>query len=69
MSDNSISNNPISEAEHLRRWRLILGGDEADGTGVSLSGRDGEIDRALALLYGSGDGSGQQGGAAHRHRG
>lgn len=25
------------EEELLKRWRLILGGDEADGTGVTLS--------------------------------
>lgn len=52
----------MTDEEHLRRWRLILGGDEADGTGYALTGRDGEIDRALSTLYGSGEGSGQQGG-------
>ena len=25
------------EEELLKRWRLILGGDEADGTGVTLN--------------------------------
>lgn len=40
-----------SESERLRRWRLILGGDEADGTGVSLVSSDEGIDRALSALY------------------
>src|SRR5512144_1903441 len=44
--------------ERLRRWRLILGSAEADGTGCSLSGIDLAMDRALAALYDSGDGSG-----------
>ena len=34
----------------LKRWRLVLGGGD-DGTGVSLSGRDAQIDAALAALY------------------
>src|SRR3954470_18520264 len=38
--------------ERLRRWRLVLGGEEADGTGVSLSGRDQGMDGALAAVYG-----------------
>lgn len=40
-----------SEAERLRRWRLILGGDEADGTGCRLEGVDINIDRTLQALY------------------
>src|SRR5262249_38856152 len=36
------------EDERLRRWRLILGGDENDGTGCGLSGGDLSMDRALA---------------------
>jgi Mg-chelatase subunit ChlD len=39
------------DAERLRRWRLILGGDDADGTGCGLSGRDLALDRALAAVY------------------
>ncbi|MCX5268405.1 VWA domain-containing protein [Streptomyces sp. NBC_00199] len=39
--------------ERLRRWRLVLGGDAADGTGHGLSGRDAAMDGALAALYGS----------------
>jgi len=30
----------ISNDERLRRWRLILGGGAADGTGVGLGGSD-----------------------------
>lgn len=41
--------------ERLRRWRLILGGGQADGTGMSLSGDDAGIDGALAALYGEGE--------------
>ena len=37
--------------ERLRRWRLVLGGAEADGTDVRLTGREAAIDRALAALY------------------
>jgi Mg-chelatase subunit ChlD len=38
--------------ERLRRWRLILGGDDADGIGCSLNGADAGMDRALGALYG-----------------
>ncbi|QDY78613.1 VWA domain-containing protein [Streptomyces qinzhouensis] len=44
--------------ERLRRWRLVLGGDSADGTGCALGGRDQAMDATLAALYGGGDGSG-----------
>ncbi len=37
----------------LRRWRLILGGDENDGVGFDLRGADLAMDRALAALYDS----------------
>src|SRR5580704_16831958 len=39
--------------ERLRRWRLILGGEQADGTGYSLSEGDTGIDKALGALYGN----------------
>lgn len=39
------------ETNTLKRWRLILGGDDADGTGQSLNGLDKEKDEALAALY------------------
>ncbi len=41
--------------ERLRRWRLVLGGEEAEGTGCALSGRDAAMDGALSALYGTGD--------------
>lgn len=37
--------------ERLRRWRLVLGGDEADGVGCALAGGDAAIDRAMSALY------------------
>jgi Mg-chelatase subunit ChlD len=40
-----------TDSERLRRWRLILGGEEADGTCVRLSGADVAIDGALGALY------------------
>ncbi len=39
--------------ERLRRWRLILGGENADGTGFGLGADDLGIDRALTALYDS----------------
>jgi Mg-chelatase subunit ChlD len=41
----------MSDSERLRRWRLVLGGDQADGTGVRLSDTDAAIDRCLGALY------------------
>ncbi|WP_030674685.1 VWA domain-containing protein [Streptomyces rimosus] len=38
--------------ERLRRWRLVLGGDGADGTGCELRGQDAAMDGALSALYG-----------------
>jgi Mg-chelatase subunit ChlD len=43
----------ISDDEATRRWRLVLGGDQADGTGGRLSGLDQQMDRALQALYDS----------------
>ena len=61
--------NRVSEAERLRRWRLVLGGGEADGTGVDLHGDDVGIDAALGAVYdeaasrrASGRSSGRTGG-------
>src|SRR5690348_8342157 len=48
----SAIQNPQSE-ERLRRWRLVLGGGEADGTGCQLSGADRGMDQALTALYDS----------------
>lgn len=41
----------MTENDRARRWRLLLGGDEADGTGVVLEGNDLQMDRALEALY------------------
>ncbi|MEZ0372802.1 MAG: VWA domain-containing protein [Candidatus Sericytochromatia bacterium] len=47
----------MKDEERLRRWRLLLGGGEADGTGCRLGGDDAAIDTALGTLYGKGEGS------------
>ncbi|TXJ75289.1 VWA domain-containing protein [Streptomyces lavendulae] len=47
--------NGTEPAERLRRWRLVLGGERADGTGCALSGRDAGMDGVLAALYGKAD--------------
>ncbi|MEU8776729.1 VWA domain-containing protein [Streptomyces sp. NPDC048606] len=44
-----------ADAARLRRWRLVLGGGGADGTGHTPAGRDAAMDGALEALYG-GDG-------------
>jgi hypothetical protein len=54
-------NNPLQNEERLKRWRLVLGGDSADGTGVSLTGDDLAMDGALDQLYGNLDKSGHVG--------
>lgn len=36
---------------HLRKWRMILGGDQNDGTGYSLNAVDLNIDKTLQALY------------------
>jgi len=47
----------------MRRWRLVLGGGESDGTGESLLGDDAGRDAVLDALYGDGGGdSGRAGG-------
>lgn len=47
--DPTIANE--SESERLRRWRLVLGGEDADGTGQGLGPQDTDIDKALSALY------------------
>jgi Mg-chelatase subunit ChlD len=51
----------LPDDERRRRWRLALGGDDADG----LSERDSRMDRALSALYGHGE----DGGGAKRRGG
>jgi hypothetical protein len=41
----------VSETERLRRWRLVLGGGDADGTGADLAGDDVRIDAAHGGVY------------------
>lgn len=43
----------MRDEDRLRRWRLILGGGEADGTGLALSGDSLGMDRVLTALYDS----------------
>ncbi|MBF0224894.1 MAG: VWA domain-containing protein [Desulfobacterales bacterium] len=47
MAEININNEDIS----LKRWRLILGGNEADGIGYNLSGIDKGMDQVLEALY------------------
>ncbi|WP_242426804.1 MULTISPECIES: VWA domain-containing protein [unclassified Streptomyces] len=56
---------PDDGDERLRRWRLVLGGGEADGTGRALAGTDAAMDGALTALYGR---QGQGGDRAGRDR-
>src|SRR4051812_35665987 len=42
-----------SNADAARRWRLVLGGDSADGTGWTLGDADRQMDKALNALYDS----------------
>jgi Mg-chelatase subunit ChlD len=42
-----------TDEERLRRWRLILGSGDADGTGFELGGTDLAMDNALSALYDS----------------
>ena len=39
------------EEEYLKRWRLILGGNEADGTGITLTPEEQRIDQSLEAVY------------------
>jgi Mg-chelatase subunit ChlD len=49
--------------ERLKRWRLVLGGEAAESSGVALEGSDAAMDGALEALYGSGrGGEGRAGG-------
>lgn len=52
----------MSTDERLKRWRMVLGGEASDGTGVTLDGSDSRMDAALEKLYGTGRGSRRTGG-------
>ncbi|OQP58406.1 VWA domain-containing protein [Niastella populi] len=43
----------INDERHLHKWRLILGGQQNDGTGASLSERELQMDKTLEALYDS----------------
>lgn len=46
-----MTTDPASPQERLRRWRLLLGAKEADGTGCALTGPDLARDNCLSALY------------------
>lgn len=41
----------MDNEQQLRKWRLILGGQQNDGTGLSLAGQDLQMDKAMEALY------------------
>ena len=43
--------NSVQMTDQLKRWRLLLGGEE-DATGAELSGEDLKVDGSLQALYG-----------------
>lgn len=50
----------VDAQERLRRWRLVLGGEQNDGLGFALSGADTGMDGALTALYDSQTGQGNR---------
>jgi Mg-chelatase subunit ChlD len=57
----------MSADERMKRWRLVLGGEAAEPTGVTLDGDDVRMDQALEALYGST--GGREGRAGRRSAG
>ncbi|MET8751136.1 VWA domain-containing protein [Streptomyces sp. NPDC004667] len=55
-ADETAAADVVAGDERLRRWRMVLGGGEADGTGYAPAGRDAAMDAALEALYGGGSG-------------
>ncbi len=41
----------MNSEDNLRKWRMILGGQQNDGTGYSLDKLDSQIDKTLEALY------------------
>lgn len=41
----------MASEQLIRKWRMILGGDQSDGTGMTLTGTDQRMDQALEALY------------------
>jgi hypothetical protein len=58
-----MSASQISREEAMRRWRLILGGGEADGIQCALNKRDLGMDDALSSLYDQQERKGGLGGS------
>jgi Mg-chelatase subunit ChlD len=54
--------------DRLERWRLVLGGGEADGTGVKLQGQAAGMDATLEALYDSDRGSSLGSSSPRVHR-
>ena len=46
-STDSQLTNTLEQDERNRRWRLILGGHDADGIGQSLNAHDQKLDQCL----------------------
>lgn len=58
----AMTRRPAGDADEvMRRWRLILGGGEADGTGFSLGEADAGMDATLGQLYEQGEGDQRSG--------
>lgn len=43
----------MANEQQIRKWRMILGGDQSDGTGFTLQGNDLLMDKTLDALYDS----------------
>jgi Mg-chelatase subunit ChlD len=43
----------MANEQLIRKWRMILGGEQSDGTGFSLQGNDLQMDKTLDALYDS----------------
>ncbi|MEQ8819140.1 MAG: VWA domain-containing protein [Sumerlaeia bacterium] len=56
----------LESTDRQERWRLILGGGQADGIGCKLPGQWTDVDKALSELYDKGDRRGGLGSSAPR---
>jgi Mg-chelatase subunit ChlD len=43
----------MANEQLIRKWRMILGGEQSDGTGFTLQGNDLQMDKTLGALYDS----------------
>lgn len=53
VSEQYLAKIGFLRGDYLKRWRLILGGDASDGTGISLSVEEQRLDRSLQAVYDS----------------